>query len=700
MKILLFLFCTATLFASEKNPIKSSIKAVTVYTENASIKREATVKLIPGSNELRFNNLSPDIDKSSIQMEGLKETTISSLRYETAFLEQKKASDAYLQLEKTMDSLENEKSFLQNEIKGFEEEMKLLQNNQRINSDATDLTVEKVKQMAFYYRNRTTEIKNEIYKLRLKSLYVGEEVLKYENEKTKLQDSKSAIRGNFIVKIDSKTATTLQLKITYTIKNAGWFPTYDIKGTDVDAPIDFTYKANVYQQSGTDWENVQITLSTGDPTVNTNKPHMLPKYLNFVSASYTPSSAIKRTKHIYNPTVTEVSGFVYDASGLPLPGANVILKGTNKGTQTDYDGKYMLDVTGGRELVISYVGFDSAEIPIASSNMSVSLKENTSSLDEVVITSYGVKSKARKLEGKTAGVSVVSLDDLQLGASNTIMIRGRSSINGQKEPLFIIDGVPSTEDNFRLLKGNDIAQVETIEINQALQLYGNKAKDGVILITTKEHQKNKIGIIKETEVLTTTFKIVAPQTIRSNQEVSSIEIDNFSMPASFNYYVAPEINEQVFLTATISDWKQYDFLYGEATIYFDGSYAGTTVIDPYSIKKKLELSLGVDANVIAKRTKIDNYKSKSFLGGTRIVSRGYEISIKNKKKKTITLILEDRIPVTQNKEIKVEDIEIGDATYDDKKGILNWNMTVSPDDTLSKTFFYVVKFPKHKNISL
>lgn len=76
-----------------------------------------------------------------------------------------------------------------------------------------------------------------------------------------------------------------------------------------------------------------------------------------------------------------------------------------------------------------------------------------------VITSYGVKSKARKLEGKTAGVSVVSLDDLQLGASNTIMIRGRSSINGQKEPLFIIDGVPSTEDNFRLLKGNDIAQV-------------------------------------------------------------------------------------------------------------------------------------------------------------------------------------------------------------------------------------------------
>lgn len=60
MKILLFLFCTATLFASEKNPIKSSIKAVTVYTENASIKREATVKLIPGSNELRFNNLSQD----------------------------------------------------------------------------------------------------------------------------------------------------------------------------------------------------------------------------------------------------------------------------------------------------------------------------------------------------------------------------------------------------------------------------------------------------------------------------------------------------------------------------------------------------------------------------------------------------------------------------------------------------------------
>jgi TonB-dependent starch-binding outer membrane protein SusC len=208
-----------------------------------------------------------------------------------------------------------------------------------------------------------------------------------------------------------------------------------------------------------------------------------------------------------------VTGTVTTASdGLPLPGASVIVKGTSRGQQTDFDGKFSIQVKQGDVLVISYVGMTPAKVTIGTASTYNVALEDASTLDEVVITGYKGATNSAKiasslavvdaeaieqvpitsvdqmLQGQAAGVNV-SAGSGQPGQSATIIIRGRNSLNGDTEPLFIIDGVPVDQDNFRSLNQNDIATMSVLKDAAATAIYGNRGAGGVILITTKTGKK-------------------------------------------------------------------------------------------------------------------------------------------------------------------------------------------------------------------
>ncbi len=626
--LLLFALLPFALFANAEKPTNSKIEKVTVYLEGASIDRTASINLLSGENTFIFNNLSSDIDENSIQISGLADASVLSIVFNIDFLEKKEASQEYQTVKNLLKTFQQQKNQIENEIAGYNEELQLLKKNQRINSDATNLSVEMIKEMSTYYRNRVTEIKNAIYKQQLLLVELHKTIADHQNELLKLDDSKKEQRGEITLKLNTSKPANLVLKLKYNIKNAGWFPLYDIRATNTSSPIEFSYKANVYQQSGTDWDNVNVVLSTGDPNTNNIKPTLFPKYLNFNNRSYASAAPVRNNNYKYNPTIRKVSGTVMDDTGLPLPGVNVIVAGTSKGTQTDFDGNYSLDVQGSRELTYSYVGFETESLPIYASNMNVSLEGGTS-LDEVVITAYGVASDepewlTKRLQGKAAGVNLSS---------------------------------------------------SSVEVEN-------------------------IVAMKETGLTTTRFEIREKYTIKSNAEITVIEVDNFELPAQFQHYAAPELNENVFLTATIKDWEKFDFLAGEANIYFEGNYAGKSLINPQATADSLNLSLGMDPDIIVKREKLENFKSKSFLGGTRIVAKGYKIEVKNNKKTAISLVLEDRIPISENKEIKVEDIETENAAYNDKTGILRWKLQLQSNATDKKEFTYTVKYPKFKKVYL
>ena len=205
---------------------------------------------------------------------------------------------------------------------------------------------------------------------------------------------------------------------------------------------------------------------------------------------------------------TEITGTVVDETGEGVIGATVKEKGTANGSVTDFDGNFKLKVAKGTMLVISYIGYDNVEVA-AAPGMKVQLKENASELAEVVVTGYQTQRKAdltgsvavvqtkelktssdtdpmRALQGKVPGMTITS-NGSPVGAG-TVRIRGGGSFNSSQDPLFIIDGVPTTT-NLNTLNMNDIESMQVLKDAASASIYGSRAANGVIIITTRSGKK-------------------------------------------------------------------------------------------------------------------------------------------------------------------------------------------------------------------
>ncbi|WP_204347036.1 SusC/RagA family TonB-linked outer membrane protein, partial [Psychroserpens algicola] len=201
------------------------------------------------------------------------------------------------------------------------------------------------------------------------------------------------------------------------------------------------------------------------------------------------------------------------ADGLPLPGVSIIVKGTTRGVQTDFDGNYSIKASANETLVFSYVGNKTVERLVGSNaTINVAMAEDLGVLDEVVIEAYRTStaeksnissttitsktvearpnaSFAQTLQGQVAGLNITTGNG-QPGGDSTINLRGVSSLSGNTEPLFIIDGVPVDEDNFRSLNPNDIESLSVLKDAGATAIYGNRGANGVVLIKTRRGSYN------------------------------------------------------------------------------------------------------------------------------------------------------------------------------------------------------------------
>ena len=651
--IVLLVFLPFLVFGTDKLP--SKIKSVTVYLNSAEITRTVSFNLKEGTSEYVFSGLSSKIDENSIQIAGLQSASVLAIMYDINYLDRSISNEEAESLTKNMEAIELEVALLKNLIFGLQEEESVINTNRMVSTDNQSLELEKVKQISTYYRERITAIKNEIYRANLKINVLNEDILNLKKQYSDKNNTPSEPKGEITIKFDAPIAAKLTLELKYTVQDAGWIPNYDIKSNKLNDPLKLTYKAHVYQNTGVNWDNVALVLSTGNPNIFTVKPELTTDYLNFGQRkSYT--AQVKKSKYSYNPTVRTVTGIVTDESGQPLPGCNVLIKGTNIGTQTDFDGRYTLQVGSGQELSFSYIGYQANDIPIYSSVMNTRLEEDATSLDEVVVLAYGISSKADYASSVA-------------GSASGIRIRGNNSIQEHEQPLYIIDGVPVENFTEGDLDANEIQNIEVLKEDAATAIYGSRADNGIILITTKKSST-------EDTITSTKFQIKKPYSISSDGDITAIEINTYQLDAKYEFFAAPIINENVFLTATFTDWEKLNLLPGEANIYFNGGYAGKTAIDPYAVKKEMTISLGIDDGITVTRKQDKNFKSKSFTGSNRILDRTYNLEIKNNKGNEINLVLMDRIPVSQNKEIKVDDIVTNNAVYDNEKGLLTWKMNL------------------------
>ncbi|MCD7941250.1 MAG: TonB-dependent receptor [Bacteroides intestinalis] len=201
----------------------------------------------------------------------------------------------------------------------------------------------------------------------------------------------------------------------------------------------------------------------------------------------------------------KVTGTVTDKAGEPLIGVNVLESGTSNGCITDIDGKYSLNVEKGKILIFSFIGYSKQEVKVTQNVMNVTMNEDTELLDEVVVIGYGsisrkdvtssistVKSKdlnvgaytdpGQLLQGKVPGLVIVQNSDPN-GGVNSLTLRGASTLNGSTSPLYVVDGIPGV--NLNLISPNDIESIDVLRDASATAIYGSKAANGVIMVTTK-----------------------------------------------------------------------------------------------------------------------------------------------------------------------------------------------------------------------
>ncbi|MDG3581101.1 SusC/RagA family TonB-linked outer membrane protein [Galbibacter pacificus] len=214
---------------------------------------------------------------------------------------------------------------------------------------------------------------------------------------------------------------------------------------------------------------------------------------------------------------TEVSGTITaEEDQMPLPGVTVIVKGTQKGTVTDFDGNYSLsEVNPDAILVISYIGFSTVEIPVnGNTTINAAMKIDAQQLDEVVLTGYTTQKKAditgavsvvdiaemnkqpqanpmQAMQGRVAGVKITS-DGSPSGGGTKVLIRGVGTLNNT-DPLYIIDGVP-TKSGMQELNPNDIESIQVLKDAASASIYGSRASNGVIVITTKTGKNGKMRV--------------------------------------------------------------------------------------------------------------------------------------------------------------------------------------------------------------
>ncbi len=219
------------------------------------------------------------------------------------------------------------------------------------------------------------------------------------------------------------------------------------------------------------------------------------------------NSATTSNSEANNVIQSTVTGTVLDSDGIPLPGANVLEKGTTNGTQTDFDGNFTLEVENGATLVISYIGFLKQEVAVDGATVNVTMTEDAAALDEVIVTGYQTETKRettaavsivkaeelaaipsgnveQQLQGRVAGVTVIT--NGQPGTTSQIRIRGFGAFGGN-EPLYVVDGLPVANTEF--LNPDDIETTTVLKDAAAASIYGARAANGVVVYTTKQGKR-------------------------------------------------------------------------------------------------------------------------------------------------------------------------------------------------------------------
>ncbi len=199
---------------------------------------------------------------------------------------------------------------------------------------------------------------------------------------------------------------------------------------------------------------------------------------------------------------------------------------------------------------------------------------------------------------------------------------------------------------------------------------------------------------------TVNFEIAAPYSLKSSNKNYTVGMKTYELNVDYQYYSIPKIDKNAFLIAYANNWEKLNLLEGEASIYFEGTYIGKSLLDTRFVTDKLKISLGRDKNITINREKSKDFTTKQFIGSKKQENRAWNITVKNNKSQKINISIFDQIPVSTLEEIKVELAKKHTGKFNKETGEILWKFSLNPNTTKKLQLRYSVKYPKNRTVIL
>ncbi len=249
----------------------------------------------------------------------------------------------------------------------------------------------------------------------------------------------------------------------------------------------------------------------------------------------------------------------------------------------------------------------------------------------------------------------------------------------------------------RMLQGKvagvNVSRSEPSALNEVVVVPYNKKEE-------KAMEAAPVSVQKQVGETTITFDISVPCTVQSDGKVQTVEIQRITAPADYKYVTLPKLSPLAYLTANITDWAKLSLQTGEATLYFENSFVGKSILNVNQLKDTLTISLGTDNSILVKREKRKDFTSKKVIGTNKTDTYSFLLTLRNNKSNQVKITLNDQIPVSSNSGINVDPIELSGGKLNQQTGEINWDLLIKPQETKQIVLTYSVKYPKDKTVIL
>lgn len=649
--LILALLFSVNLYSNAIDTLKltSEIKDVTVFFDGAQTTREVNIKVLAGKHLFVLADLPAEINPQSIQIDNMKKGEILSVKHELVYPTEK--SKSIIEYEEKIKIQKIKLQEIINQISVYQIEEKILLDNSIFNKKDAGTSITEIKDASAFYHTKLNEIRQNKLKLTVDMDMIKENIQNLYLELNKKVSHEQKTYSKIVFSFDNKTQIDANFKISYFVASAGWTPLYDFRVSDINEPLNMVYNANIFQSTGEDWKNINLTLSTNSPSLSNLKPEL-------------ETWNVERKNNYQKKNIVDgqaaLQGNVTDReTEEPIPFANIVIYKNGEiitGGTTDFDGRYTIKPikSGFYDVKVLYIGYENLE-----------MKGIVLNADKITFQDFKIQQ------------SSLHLDEVQMVEFKVPLIDKDETISGSTV----------TSEEISRMSGRSSNSI-------AMQVSGVRGS------RNEGNFYSVDGYETTTNITNIEYKIDIPYSIPSDGKDYNVKIKEVKIPVNFIFKCVPKLDKDVFLIAEISNWSNLNLLYGKSSIYYNGVFTGQSEIDVKNLKDTLAISLNRDKNILVERTLLKEKNEKQFIGNNIRETINWSITVKNNKNAKIKLFVEDQFPISENKSIVIERLENSNGKINEKTGEIIWEIELEPNEKKELTFKYSVKYPNYMNLNI